>query len=329
MNLINIIANLLKNDLPYPGFKGGWVPSPVDYRDVPASALFTSDSPIPATYQEPFPLFQKQQGSNPFCVGESGSTLLEYDKQKAGLLDIEFDGAWLYNECKKIDGIPNVQGTYYRAALSVLKNKGCKPVNGTDADAANYKIAAYVQVDDMSFDGLKRAIFTFGTIMMGFHIYSNGSWQNAYITIPAGSTIVAGHATVGRGYNDQYIIGKNSWGPYWGDNGNFYVPANYLPYEAWAITQDLPSHLIPNQNPKPQFQFKNPLYFGLQNTEVQQLQECLVWIGCLDREHYLTGPGVFGGYTLQAVKLFQQRYNIPTTGYVGPLTMAKLNELFA
>ncbi|MFA6339137.1 MAG: peptidoglycan-binding domain-containing protein [Candidatus Paceibacterota bacterium] len=38
--------------------------------------------------------------------------------------------------------------------------------------------------------------------------------------------------------------------------------------------------------------------------------------------------GSFGPATTRAVKRFQQKYGISQTGTVGPVTRAKINELF-
>jgi peptidoglycan hydrolase-like protein with peptidoglycan-binding domain len=70
--------------------------------------------------------------------------------------------------------------------------------------------------------------------------------------------------------------------------------------------------------------FKNDLYYGMKNnSEVLLLQKALQSNGVY------SGPqtGNFYTLTLSAVKKFQRKYGIPTTGYVGPLTRGKLNSL--
>jgi len=306
------------------------IPSPIDLRDVKASdvlgAVSTAENPTPESISCPYVLTQKDQGVLPICVGESGATMNEYEKRRQGLA-IEFDAQYLYDECKKIDGIPDVKGTYFRAVLSVLKNKGAKPVGGTEADAANYKIGGYVQVDP-TFDSIKRAIWKWGTVLMGFYIYSNGSWNGAYIK-KTSNVISNGHATIGKSFTKEFIKGQNSFGADWGDNGDFYVPESYLPFECWAIVSDIPTTLLPDPNAKPKYQFENDLYAGLNNDEVKKLQDCLVWLGCMKADDRNTGYGNFGQKTLASVKIFQGRYGITQNGRVGPITRAKLNELFA
>lgn len=125
----------------------------------------------------------------------------------------------------------------------------------------------------------------------------------------------------------DYLIGQNSYGSDWGDNGLFYFNSFYLPFEAWAVLSDVPTDLLPNPDDKPKCIFTRNLYEGLNNADVVALQDCLKWLGCFPKEQACTG--YFGPITKNAVILFQQRYKIePQSGYVGPLTRTKLNELF-
>jgi hypothetical protein len=55
------------------------------------------------------------------------------------------------------------------------------------------------------------------------------------------------------------------------------------------------------------------------------LQEVLDLEDCFDYPEY---TGNFYSITLRGVKCFQEKYGIPDTGYVGPMTRAKLNELY-
>ena len=68
------------------------------------------------------------------------------------------------------------------------------------------------------------------------------------------------------------------------------------------------------------------LYFSLRSPQVSQLQQDLSQDPTIYPEQFVTG--YFGPLTLKAVKRFQAKYGIIQTGYVGPLTRAKLNELY-
>lgn len=74
-------------------------------------------------------------------------------------------------------------------------------------------------------------------------------------------------------------------------------------------------------NPQP---LARNLKFGTSGTEVRSLQEFLRTLPGIYPEKLVTG--YFGLFTERAVKRFQERNGIKTTGIVGPLTRAKLNE---
>ncbi len=70
------------------------------------------------------------------------------------------------------------------------------------------------------------------------------------------------------------------------------------------------------------YSFLNDIEFGMQNTDVTELQKRL------QDEGFFTYPeitGYFGEVTHEAVKAYQKHHELPVTGYVGPLTRAKLN----
>lgn len=307
-------------------------PSPVDFRDKPAEAVVSQilgETPIPSEF-ELAPLKQKDQGQFPRCVGYSDSTVKENKERESGN-NIEIDPIWLYDECKKIDGMPDFPGTFLRTAMLVLKNVGALPVGGDPNDAkliASNRIAGFVRVETTP-DAIKRAIYTLGAVLMGFR-GSNGGWATAMIRPPIAGEEQWGHAVAGIGYRvDILAKGQNSWGEDWGDNGKFYVPLNYQPFEAWAIVKELPNNwqdINPLPENKPGYQFNNDLGPSSKiNTEVKILQECLIYEGCMNREDVGENLGYFGPKTTKAVKVFQARYKIPQTGFVGPLTRGRLN----
>ncbi len=73
--------------------------------------------------------------------------------------------------------------------------------------------------------------------------------------------------------------------------------------------------------------FSNDLFFGMRGDAVIALQTFLA------KEHYLASSnitGYFGRLTRAAVAAFQQEHSIvPTAGYAGPITRAKIIENIA
>jgi len=321
MNIFNFLKNLFTRTP-----STSWVKSPTDFRDLSLGQISMESAFVPESYRIPYNLRVTKQGDNPHCVGYSSATLKE-EKEMREQHQIDFDGSWIYNECKKIDGIPNVQGTYFRAGMKILQKKGAMPVAG--GDFSKYRIGGYMRVP-CDIKSLKRAIYEFGVILVGFY-GSNQGWNTDKIRPPRNGERRWGHATVLIGFNKQHIIGQNSWGSSWGDNGKFYFDKNYLPTESWAVVIDLPNNwkdLIGDDENKPKYYFGQDIQIRMKGEEVRILQNSLKWLGCFDPK--VPSTGYFGPVTLEAVKVFQRRFSItPVLGFVGPKTRAKLNELFS
>jgi hypothetical protein len=73
---------------------------------------------------------------------------------------------------------------------------------------------------------------------------------------------------------------------------------------------------------KKDYVFNKPLKVGSKGYEIKELQKILFSKGYLKT----TPNGIFGPATFNAVKKYQKKYNIPVTGYVGPLTIKLLNK---
>lgn len=73
----------------------------------------------------------------------------------------------------------------------------------------------------------------------------------------------------------------------------------------------------------PSVVFAQDLRFGSSNNDVKRLQDALINENLLGNT---SATGYFGPLTLRAVVAYQGRHSLPMTGFVGPLTRAKLNE---
>ncbi len=302
----------------------GCIPSPLDVRDVLLSSVqaLVPIRDLPESYIIPYQLTVLNQNGFPACVGFSAASL-KAEKERREQNAIDFDGKWLYDQCKLIDNYVG-EGTYLRTVMKVLKDTGAKPLNGLETDIPKYKIGGYAKVDDVSQAGLKSAIIQNGANLAGF-TGSNPGWQTANVRPPQAGETLWGHAVTLIGWVKDQIIGLNSWGETWGDKGLFYVPKDYLPFEVWSILVDLPNDF--SQIAKPKHTFNINLVLGDQGDEIIWLQKCLKYAGTFPQ--IIDTTGIFGNVTLRAVQLFQASYNIQNTGNVGPATRTKLNELFS
>lgn len=300
----------------------GLVISPEDRRDISLEWMQPKIElrELPKEYIIPYKLKILNQNNYPACVGFS-SAVMKAEKERREQKAVDFDGLWIYRKCKEEDQRPDIQGTWFRIGLKILQKVGAKPWNVSETEASKFKIGSYARVNDLSFDGLKSAIFQNGVILAGFYGDREG-WRTAYLKPPKKATF--GHAVALTGWNKDYIIGQNSFGKNWGDQGLFYLPRNYTPMEAWAILTDLPSDfdLTPDL---PKYEFKNDLYFGMRNNEeVKILQKILKIMGCFPLRIYESGN--YFSITVKAVKCYQARKGISQVGRFGPLTRAAMNE---
>ena len=103
-----------------------------------------------------------------------------------------------------------------------------------------------------------------------------------------------------------------------------------------ALLQQLRNLLFNGNNPSTpactSYTFERNLGVGSRGTDVSRLQEFLDKEGVMavdaNTGEIIDNTGTFGELTAQAVVRFQAKYNIAQTGYVGPLTRAKLNSLY-
>ena len=236
----------------------GLIPSPEDKRDIlMATFLPTFSVPSKLDYTDKMTPV-RDQGPEGTCVGFASSCgMKEYQEKKEHGKEIDLSPRFLYQECKKRDGMPDTEGTHIRIALEVLKEIGvCEedywpyiarnpgsPKPGAEQNANHYKIKAYARLD--SLEVMKKSLVVNGPCVAGVPVYNNWQTQEVYSTgkipLPGDSRIVGGHAICIVGYDDtnQVFKFRNSWSDGWGDNGYGYLPYEYMELresEAWSAT---------------------------------------------------------------------------------------------
>ncbi len=157
---------------------------------------------------------------------------------------------------------------------------------------------------------------------------NNGTWGSENPQPPATvgwrHWLLACKARMNQGVREIGVI--NSWGPNVGAGGwqwlseKYFTSGNVL--SGWT-------HVFSPPPPSPGFHhiFNTDLHLGMTGPEITALQTALQ----LESVFPITLPptGNFGAITLAAVKAFQLKYQItPVSGFVGPLTRARLNLLY-
>jgi hypothetical protein len=192
------------------------------------------------------------------CVGQSARTIKVLQEHMDGGANLEFSPDFVYNECKKRDGLLSEEGTQPKIAMQVLKDLGAALLTDYPAlpkhspnvtpsakaykTAKDYTIDAYARVQMVN--EMKTALYNEGPIMFGSTIWSN-FYDNTdgYLDVPKGN-LLGGHAYTVYGYDDTlthkypdgriekgFFLVSNSWGTSWGDNGKGYFPYSLVDYK--------------------------------------------------------------------------------------------------
>jgi len=264
-------------------FVPGIVQSPPDYRDW---LYAVRGGPLPATLPIKFWLPEYPVGNQDklgSCGGWASAAVKEYQENSNGYFLYRFSPLFIYQECKKIDGLPDQEGTTLKAAMQVLQKVGTclersypymvvkpfpQPSPKVYEEAANFKIGSYVKIQTL--EELKAAVMDTrtGAVLAGVLVAENflSPEPGGLVPLPGGH-ILGGHAIAVTGWDDNlehcYADGKvrkgflrfrNSWGAKWGDKGYGWLPYDFfygrtdigMPFffEAWTSI-DLPSAIMP------------------------------------------------------------------------------------
>ncbi|MDD5492751.1 MAG: C1 family peptidase [bacterium] len=195
----------------------------------------------------------RDQGDEGTCVGFASTVgMKEYQEgQDYGKL-VELSPRFLYNECKKIDGIDG-EGTTIRSAMKVLKDWGVcqekywpykphqqdKAKSGAKDNAKKFSVFTYARV--LNLQELKMSLAQKGPVVIGVEVF-NGMMdaKNGVVPLPnRRESSLGGHAICPVGYDDKKALVKfkNSWSTGWGDEGYGYLPYAYIEkymMDAWS-----------------------------------------------------------------------------------------------
>lgn len=243
--------------------KTGALRNPIDKRDI-RIASFQAPVDIPKKYEtdvSKLPIWDQQETSS--CVGHALAKLV----QLLNLLDegkvVDHSPRYIYANAKKIDGIPNDDGTYPRVGASIVVGKGVatrKTVSDdpsvgetiyksytpdaiADNEAKQYKARGYAMVDIEPM-AICQAIYQNKGVVGSLSV---GNWRVQPVKPGSEDSL---HYTIWYGYEikkDKTIIkGINSWGKDWGKLGKFtFVAEEHMPkiYDVIAVT-DIPNNIL-------------------------------------------------------------------------------------
>jgi len=182
------------------------------------------------------------------CVGfASVDGMKEYQENEEWKEYKDLSVRYVYDNCKKIDGYPNEEGTEVRLAMKILCEKGVcyescwpyipgipgEPCPDADDQAKGFIGDGYWRVDGPDIiQAMKETLVANGPIVPGVIVF-NGIFNapGGVVPMPAeGEKWVGGHAICVVGYDDakKWFKFKNSWGKTWGDGGYGYMSYDYM-----------------------------------------------------------------------------------------------------
>lgn len=227
--------------------KYGWKPDLPDQKDIWATfpeKVFVKDvvdlrSDMPEVYD---------QGHLGSCTANAlcGAFVFDIKKQKLDLFNpsrlflyfnerviensIEYDsGASLRDGIKVLDTIGVCKEEYCPYDIQSFKYK---PTDQAYEDASLNKVVKYRRIRPI-IDDFKRSISLGFPVVFGFSVYESFETPDVERTgimpMPKqGEKILGGHAVVACGYDDKYLLVRNSWGSDWGQTGYFWMPYKFV-----------------------------------------------------------------------------------------------------
>lgn len=202
------------------------------------------------------------QGKRPACGAHAGTSLKvflnrsdrtnpdENDTPRALWINIKRDGTSPSDGTDMATIFKTLQ-TYGAVSFEPLKNDVTYDDNDyaalkfltqpMETQGSMNKIQSYAYLTDLSFNGIKQGIDSFGAVLLLINANAqmwtapNGetSWAESDV-LPlrpptAEYPVIDGHFILATYYDEQYIYGPNSFGTTWGREGDFYFGSEYIP----------------------------------------------------------------------------------------------------
>lgn len=178
------------------------------------------------------------QGKTHQCVCFAAAGLKRYQEWEQAGQWLNFDPNELYDQCKRVDEVPDQQGTFVRVAMDVLRKQGMR-AQPTNLD---YTIKAAARLSTVA--EIRHSLIESGPVILGIYLdmtaFGNlGRAEQAIIDVDTKPN--GGHCMLIVGHDDarQVFRVRNSYGPRWGDYGHCWLPYDYLTktdpkFDAWT-----------------------------------------------------------------------------------------------
>lgn len=193
----------------------------------------------------------EDQGALGSCTGCAIAGALEFLENKflPKKQFVDISRLFIYYQERLMEGTVNIDaGAMIRDGVKACAKVGaCKetlypynisrfaatPTQAAYQDAAKRKITQYLRVTSLA--ALKKSLAEGYPVVFGFAVFesfeSDEVARTGVVPMPSPHEyMLGGHAVLAVGYDDatQRIIVRNSWGPFWGQNGYFTMPYAYV-----------------------------------------------------------------------------------------------------
>lgn len=231
-------------------YKFGWLPDLPDVRDYVVPKLTRAQirklkKKVDLRPKMPPILDQGQLGS---CTANAIASAFRFVTSKQRRKDFAPSRLFIYyNERVMLGTINSDSGAYIRDGIKSVNSDGvCReklwPYNIQDfqirpsdkayVEALKHQSLEYRRVE-RTIEDMKGVLCHGRPFVFGFTVYTSFEkvGETGIATLPEpGERVMGGHAVLCVGYNDatQRFIVKNSWGKYWGKEGYFEMPYEYL-----------------------------------------------------------------------------------------------------
>ena len=226
----------------------GVVESSYDARDYKIKA----DSEFPETFELPYKVSVKNQGSKPTCVAHALSSLVEYHNLIETGKYRKFSTEFIYGT--RGIGYYIGDGMVIRDALKTIQKYGdcyyadC-PGNHDTADAMKninekveeyrdlaypHRIGSYYRVRTQ--EEIKTALMNHGPVVISMTCKDNAYIADDTYCYPQGAENSGRHCVLIVGWNENGWIIQNSWGALYAGDGYFTLPFDFKINEAWGTT---------------------------------------------------------------------------------------------
>ena len=248
----------------YSNVRFGWKPDLPDHRDklakIPLFARGLPDS-VDLRSQCPPIYDQRELGS---CTAQAVCALFQFTEQEQRRAPTDLPSRlFLYYNSRAIESLTNEDsGSSIRTTIKALAKYGVcrdidwpyitdnfrvKPADKLYKQASIKRVSSYQRVAQRIYD-IKAQLAKGNPVAFGFTVYdsfmSKETHDSGICPMPEkNEDALGGHAVLIVGYDTkrgQFLI-RNSWGPFWGIGGYFWMPTGYvlnskLAGDFWTIT---------------------------------------------------------------------------------------------